>query len=78
MTSKEIRGEHPPRSDRRAGTMQYDSDTNDYLRFQGEMLREIAAQLADLNENLKGKSLTAHCDAHVYIGGGREYEERGK
>ena len=32
-----------------------------------EMFVEIAAQLSELNENLKAKSLTAQCDAHVHL-----------
>ena len=33
------------------------------------LLRELTAQIAELNETIKAKQLTAHCAAHVYIGG---------
>lgn len=42
----------------------------------GLILREIAAQLADLNENIRAKSLTAECEAHVHISGG-DYRDTG-
>lgn len=35
----------------------------------GIFLREIAAQLSELNETLKAKSFTATCDAHLHVYG---------
>lgn len=41
-----------------------------WLTYLCEIQSEIAAQLADLNENIKNKPLTATCHAHVTIDGG--------
>ena len=52
MNADEIRNKRERFSERISGSMTYEPNEKDMSRYQGDMIRETAAQLAEINENL--------------------------